>query len=321
MRTGSVDLKLLADAAEHRIRPYVRETPLEPSPALSEATGASVFCKLENLQFTGSFKARGAFNKLLTLSAAQRETGIVAASTGNHGAAVAFAQATLGIPGIVFVPENASPAKVANISRFGGTVRFFGAEGGETEVYARAYAAENGMAYVSPYNDWEVVAGQATIGVEIARQLPSLDAVVASLGGGGMIGGIAGYVDAVLPHVRVIAASPHNSMTMIASVRAGRIIETEHLPTLSDGTAGGVEHAAITLDLCTNHVDDYIEITEDEIKAAMRLFIEAHHMLLEGSAGVAIAALLKSKKALEGKTVAVIICGANISADRLKEAL
>ncbi len=318
--TLAIDIRGLVEAAETRIRAYVRETPLERSPALSDLTSANVFVKLENLQHTGSFKARGAFNKLLSLDAAGRAAGVVAASTGNHGAGVAYGIATLGIPGIVFVPEASSSAKVANIRRLGAEVRFFGAEGGATETHARAYAAEHGKVYVSPYNDWDVVAGQGTIGAEIARQLPGTDVVVASLGGGGLISGIAGYLKADKP-VRVIAASARNSKSMMDSVRAGRVIETQHLPTLSDGTAGGIEEGTITFDTCRRLIDDFVDVDEDAIKAAMRLFIESHHMLLEGSAGVAIAGLLARKGEVAGKTVVVVICGANISADRLKEAL
>jgi threonine dehydratase len=315
-----IDIRALAETAETRIRAYVRETPLEPSPALSALTGANVFVKLENLQHTGSFKARGAFNKVLSLDAAGRAAGIVTASTGNHGAGVAYAIAALGVSGIVFVPEGTSSAKLANIRQLGAEVRFFGAEGGATETHARAYAAERGKVYVSPYNDWEVVGGQATIGVEIARQLPETDVVIASLGGGGLISGIAGYLKAIRP-LRAVAASAANSKSMMDSVRAGRVIETVHLPTLSDGTAGGVEAGTITFETCRELVDDYVDVDEDSIKGAMRLFIEAHHMLLEGSAGVAIAGLLARKDDLAGKNVVVVICGANISADRLKEAL
>jgi threonine dehydratase len=315
------DVRALVEAAEARIRPFVRETPLEHSPVLSELSGADVYVKLENLQHTGSFKARGAFSKLLSLDDGARNAGVVAASTGNHGAGVAYAAATLGVRAIVFVPSIASPAKLDNIRRLGAEVRFFGVDGGDTEVHARAYAGEHGMTYVSPYNDWEVIGGQGTIGVEIARRLPRVQGVVASLGGGGLISGIAGYLKALDPTVITMAASARNSKAMMESVRAGRVVETEHLSTLSDGTYGGVEPDAITLDLCRDLVDMFVDVDEAAIKAAMRVFIEAHHMLLEGSGGVAIAGLLAQKERFAGRSVAVVICGANISADRLKEAL
>ncbi len=309
------------EAAAARLRAYVHETPLEFSPVLSDFTGATVHLKLENLQVTGSFKARGAFNRLLALSDQERRRGFVAASSGNHGAAMAYAARTLGIGGIIFVPETASPLKMDNIRRLGGDVRTFGKEGGATEVHARAYADKQGMTYVSPYNDPLVIAGQGTIGVELARQVPSADVLITSVGGGGLIAGSAGYLKARHPSVRAIGVSPRHSMAMAASVRAGHIVETEHLPTLSDGTAGGLEPGAITFDLCRSLVDEFIEVSEEQIAAALRLFIESQHMLCEGAAAVAIAGLLDATEQVRGKTVVVVICGANISAEQLKAAL
>ena len=307
--------------AQRRVRPHVRETPLAAAAALSELTGARVFAKLENLQVTGSFKARGAFHKLLALDDGARRRGVVAASTGNHGAAVAHAMTVLGVEGVVFVPDGAAPAKVANIRRLGAEVRFFGDESAETEMHARAFAAEHGMTYVSPYNDPEVVLGQSTIGVEMLRVRPELAAIYASLGGGGMVGGIGAYAKASGSQAAIVAVSARNSKAMMESVAAGRVVETAHLPTLSDGTAGGVEPGAITLDLCRASVDEFIDVTEAEIGAAMRLFIESEHQLLEGAAGAAVAGLLRSGRRHAGQDVGVVICGANIDADRLRDAL
>ncbi len=307
--------------AELRIRPYIRETPLARSEYLSELGGANVFCKLENLQYTGSFKARGAMNKLLALSPEERERGVITASTGNHGAAVARSAGVLGVSAIVFVPEGTDRSKVDAIRRLGGEVRFHGNDCVESEVFARRYAAEHGMTYVPPYNDMQVVGGQGTIGVEIARQLDEVDVVFAALGGGGMISGIAGYLKAVRPGVRIIGCSPENSQVMIQSVKAGRILDIPSLPTLSDGTAGGVEEGSITFDLCRELVDDYVTVTEEEIRDALRAFMDAHHMLIEGAAAVAVASFLKTKDQFRGKNVVVVICGANISAGRLKEVL
>ena len=307
--------------AELRIRPYIRETPLDRSEYLSELGGANVFCKLENLQYTGSFKARGAMNKLLALSPEERERGVITASTGNHGAAVARSAGVLGVSAIVFVPEGTDRSKVDAIRRLGGEVRFHGNDCVESEVFARRYAAEHGMTYVPPYNDMQVVGGQGTIGVEIARQLDEVDVVFAALGGGGMISGIAGYLKAVRPGVRIIGCSPENSQVMIQSVKAGRILDIPSLPTLSDGTAGGVEEGSITFDLCRELVDDYVTVTEEEIRDALRAFMDAHHMLIEGAAAVAVASFLKTKDQFRGKNVVVVICGANISAGRLKEVL
>ncbi|MBV8163113.1 MAG: threonine/serine dehydratase [Candidatus Eremiobacteraeota bacterium] len=316
-----IDFRSSVAAAYARIRDYVRKTPIEPSPVLSELTGATVFLKLENLQVTGAFKARGAFNKLLTLSEEERRRGYVTASSGNHGTAVAYAAKQLHMNGITFVPEGAAPLKIANMRRLGCDVRTFGSEGGASEVHARAYAKDHGMTYVSPYNDPIVVAGQGTIGIELGEQVPELQGVVVAVGGGGLISGIAGYLKGLTPELRVIGVSPQNSMAMIASVQAGHIVETEHLPTLSDGTAGGLEPGAITFDLCRDLVDRFETVSEDEIGSALRLFIDSHHMLCEGAAAAAIAGLLKAREAIRGSSVAVIICGANISSDHLRSAL
>jgi threonine dehydratase len=318
---ATISLKSLVDDAETRIRPHVRETPLEHSAILSDLTGASVHLKLENLQRTGSFKVRGAFNRLLSLDEGERARGVVAASSGNHGAAMALAMGVTGTAGIVFVPDSASRTKVEKIRRLGADVRFAGDESGATELFARSYAAEHHMTYVSPYNDMAVIAGQGTIGAELVRQLPAIDAVVASIGGGGLMSGIAGYLKSVKPDLVAIGASARNSNAMAASVRAGRVIETTHFETLSDGTAGGIEPGAITFDYCTSLVDEFVDVDEADIRSALRLFIESQAMLCEGAAALAIAGSLKLRERLRGKTVAVIVCGANISAETLKAAL
>jgi threonine dehydratase len=303
--------------AEHRLRGWVRETPVEPSPVLGQETGAEVHLKLENFQRTGSFKIRGAMNKLLTLTPEERARGVVAASTGNHGAAVADGTSVLGIQGTIFVPEDASPTKVATIRSFGTEVRLEGADCVVAELRARRYAEKTGRVYVSPYNDPVVVAGQGTVGLELANQLESVDAVLVALGGGGLIAGLGGFLKSIVPEVEVIACSPEKSAVMHASIEAGRILELDSEPTLSDGTAGGVEPGAITFELCRTIVDRYVLVSEDEIAAAMRLIIDRHHMLIEGAAGVPVAALLKEKASFAGKRVAVVLCGANISPEIL----
>ena len=307
--------------AANRIAPHIRETPLDHSPFFSELTGANVFLKLENLQFTGSFKLRGAFNKLLSLTPEQRAAGCVAASSGNHGAAVAFAMSKLGTKGVIFVPEGTSTTKVEAIKRAGGELRFFGTDGLDTEMHAREYAAENGMCYLSPYNDEDIVAGQGTCGVEIAKQLPQADAIFAAVGGGGLISGVGSFLKSVNPTMAVVACQPAASAVMTESVKAGEILELPSQPTLSDGTAGGIEADAITFDLCRAVTDDYVVVSEDQIAEAMRQFIDAHHMLLEGAAGVALAGLRLRADSYQGKNVVVIICGGNISREMLKEVI
>jgi threonine dehydratase len=305
--------------AEQRIRPYIRETPLEFSPTLSTKT-CSVYLKLENYQHTGSFKVRGAFNKLLSLSTEEKINGIVTASTGNHGAATAYALKILNAKGMIFVPENASKTKVANIQRYGADVQFFGQDGVETEYHARKTALEQGLHYVSPYNDEMIIAGQGSIGVELSRQLDRVDNVLVALGGGGLISGTAAYLKSVNPNVNIIACSPQNSAVMMESVKVGKILDLPSLPTFSDGTAGGVEENAITFELCQNLVDDYVTVTEKEIKTVWRDFIASHHMMIEGAAAMVVACYQKMQTRLEGNTV-LVICGANVSLETLREVI
>lgn len=308
-------------AAHVRIAAHVHLTPNDPSLPLSERFGAEVWLKGEHLQHAGSFKTRGATNKLLCLTRDQKARGVVAASTGNHGASVAWAGRRLGIPVSVFVPNGASSAKVEMIRRYGAEVVMHGTDGLDAEVFARRYAIDHGMPYVSPYNDPLVVAGQGTVGVEIHQQLKNLDAVIVAVGGGGLIGGTAAYLKSALPNVRVIAASPVNSPVMALSVRAGHIVEHVSEPTLSDGTAGGVEQNAITFDLCRTLVDEWVELPEDEIAHAMRAFIAEHHQLIEGSAAVALAGLARIAERFRGQRVSVVLCGSNVSVETLRNVL
>ena len=304
--------------AANAIKAHIRETPLDYSPYFSELTGAQVWMKMENLQHTGSFKLRGASNKLLSLSDEERAKGCVTASSGNHGAAVAHAMHSLGVKGTVFVPEQTSSTKVAAIKRAGADIQFFGTDGLDTEMHAREYAAANGMAFLSPYNDEQVVAGQGTCGVEIARQLPDVDAVFVAVGGGGLISGVGAFLKSVNSSLALIACQPAASPVMTESVRAGHIVDIPSDKTLSDGTAGGIEAGAITFEICRDLVDEYVLVSEEEIAEAMRGFIDSHHMLLEGAAGVALAGLMKSAAQYQGKNVVVIICGGNVSRDTLK---
>lgn len=307
--------------AANRIGEYIRETPLDYSPYFSELSGANVYLKLENLQHTGSFKLRGAFNKLLSLTTAEREAGGVAASSGNHGAAIAYAMSALGVTGVIFVPEQTSPTKVDAIKSAGGDVRFFGTDGLDTENHAREFAEANNMTYLSPYNDEDVIAGQGTCGVEIARQLSSVDAVFIAVGGGGLISGVGTFLKSVNPETTVVSCQPAASAVMTESVKAGEILDIPSDKTLSDGTAGGIEAGAITYDICRDLVDDYEVVSEEQIADAMCKFIDSHHMLLEGAAGVALAGLLASAERYQGQNVVVIVCGGNISRDTLKKVI
>ena len=322
-------------AAAERIRPHIAETPLIPSPFLSQQTGAAVFLKLENRQTTGSFKLRGATNKLLGLTEAERALGVVTASTGNHGLAVAHAASQLGIAATIFMPEDASPRKVAKLRTFDVELCFIPGDAVNAETTARRTAEETNRLFVSPYNDPEIVAGQGSVAVEMLRQQPALDAVFVAVGGGGLIGGIGSYLkeehglarietdshgfSPVRAGVQTIGCLPENSTVMLESVKAGRIVEMEGLPTLSDGTAGGIEPDAITFAICRRVVDDWMTVSEAEIAEAMRLVHRESGEVIEGAAGVAVAALLQTDQHYAGQTVAVVICGGNIDEARFRE--
>ena len=208
-------------AAAERIAPLIVATPLLRSAAFSDATGADVYFKLENRQHTGSFKLRGASNCLMSIAA----TRCVAASSGNHGAAVAYAMGKLGMSGIIFVPEQTSSAKVDAIRSYGGEVRFFGTDGLDTEQEARAYAARENLYYVSPYNDESVIAGQGTCGIEIVQQLPDVDAAFIAVGGGGLIGGVGSVLKQHNPDLLLFGCQPEVSAVMAHSIAAGEILD------------------------------------------------------------------------------------------------
>ncbi len=307
--------------AAERLRGHVRETPVDGSPELDRRSGARVHLKLENIQHTGSFKLRGAMNKVLSLGANDRAGGVVAASTGNHGAGVAYACREAGIPCRVFVPEGSSPSKLATIRAYGATIELAGDDGVVSERTARRFADESGLAYVSPYNDTRVIGGQGTIGEELERQIGAMDAIFISLGGGGLASGVAGYLKAVNPDLEVVACSARNSAVMYESLRAGEILDLESEPTLSDGTAGGIETGSITFPLCRELIDRHVLVSEADIAAALELILDRQHLLVEGAAALAVAGLIETGDRYRGKNVAVVLCGGNISVETLRSVL
>lgn len=315
-------LQTAVETAVTRITPFARVTYCEHSAYYSELSGANVFLKLENLQHTGSFKFRGALNKILSLDPQSTGKGVVTASTGNHGAGVTMAASIIGSKAIVFVSTNASRSKVDAMKRLGADVRVFGDDPVEAEYEARRFAEENALVYVSAYNDPEIVAGQGTIAFELMDQCDTIDAVFVSLGGGGLISGIGGYFKSVSPLTHVIGCSPENSKVMIQSIELGELKgDLPSLPTLSDGTAGGIEDGSITFEMCREFVDEYVTVSEDEIAAALKGFMDAHHMQIEGAAAVAIAAFLKTSDKYTDKNVVIVICGANIGTESLRKVL
>lgn len=305
-----------AAQASARIEKFIERTPLRHSVALSNELHAEVYFKLENLQTTGSFKLRGATNRLMTLTAEQRASGCVAASSGNHGAAVACAMQRLDTTGIIFVPEQTSAIKVDAIKSFGGDVRHFGTDGLDTEQHARDFADKNGMLYLSPYNDEQVIAGQGSCGVEIVDQLSDIDAAFISVGGGGLIAGVGSVLKTHDPKVKIFGCQPAASAVMAHSIAAGELLDLPSEPTLSDGTAGGIEAGAITFALNQVVVDEFVLVDEVQIAAAMRLYKQHEQQRIEGAAGVAVAALMARKEQLTGQKIVVIVCGGNISDEK-----
>jgi len=311
-------------AAEGRIRSHVRETPLELSPYLSAEADADVYLKLESQQITGSFKLRGAMNKFLSLSKGDRSRPVVTASSGNHAGAVAYALKELGGTGIIYLPSTVSRAKVEALEPYGPygvELRFVGSDSVEGELEAKRVSREEGLLYISPYSDPQVIGGQGTIAVEVERQLERFDAVFVPVGGGGLISGIAGYFRARSPSVRIVGCQPRASPVMYESLAAGRILDLPSERTLADGTAGGVDPDAITFAICQRDVDEMVLVSEDEIALAMRLAIEKHCMLIEGAAALSIASFRKMRPAYRGQTVVLVVSGKKVSLDTLKTLL
>jgi threonine dehydratase len=298
-------------AAYHRIALLVRETPLEYSAELG------AFLKLEHLQHTGSFKFRGASNKIALLTPGQAAAGVVTASNGNHGLGVAAASRARGIAAEVFVSSHVSAAKARRIEAMGTALHFAGDDPLTAELAARRAAAETGRVFISPYNDLDVVAGQGTIGVELHLQLAQIDAVFVAVGGGGLIGGIGEYLKAVSPGTEIVGCWPEHSPVMHECLKAGRIVEVAEQPTLSESTAGGLEPGSVTFDVCRRVIDRSVLVSEDEILRAMRLLLETEHWVIEGAAGVAVAAFLQEAPRWRGKNAVILICGRNVSAEVL----
>ena len=314
-------------SAAQRIHPYVLETPVIPALHLSRETGAQVYLKMESEQYTNSFKIRGAVNKLLSLNteahSSHEDTGlsVVTASTGNHAQGVARALGMTDIKGTIFLPENPEPSKLAALKHYDVDLEQYGKDSLETELHAKQVAEERGAVWISPYNDPDIIAGQGTIGLELKEQLNTIDDVLVTVGGGGLISGIATCLSCISPQTRIIGCQPENAPDMFRCIEAGEIISIKQRDTLSDGSAGGVEPGAITFPICSALVNEYVLVSEDEIKCAMRLIIDQHHKIIEGAAAVAVAAFLKRQEQFRGRTVVIILCGGNISSDKLKAVL
>ena len=310
------DLKESCQTAYNNIKKHIVKTPLIHSKNLSSISDSNVFLKLENFQHTGSFKLRGAMNKILNLP--DKSISVVAASSGNHGAAVAYSLRNLKMKGLVYVPENAVSSKVKLMKKYGVEVRYSGNDSLIAESSAISYAEENNLSFVSPYNDIDVISGQGTIGVEMINQLKDLDVLFITVGGGGLISGVGGYLKSINSNIKIIGCSPENSPVMKISLNKGKIIEFDSLPTLSEGSAGGIERDSITYNFCEEFIDNFYLVSEKEIIENIKFFIANEKLLIEGAAAVSVAAFLKNKKLFKGMNVGIVICGGNIGNDTLK---
>jgi threonine dehydratase len=306
--------------AYQRISPLIRKTPLEYSSFLSEQTGANVYLKQENLQITGSFKARGGLNKVLSLSSAELEKGVITASTGNHAAAVANAVDVAGGFATIYMPETVSKTKVENLKQYKNIkVELHGQDSVEAELEASRVAKSQGLIYISPYNDEEIIGGQGTIAKEILEDLADVSTIFVPIGGGGLISGIGGFAKNQDQSIEIIGCQPENSAVMYHSIQAGKVLEMSSEPTVSDGTAGGMEVDSITFPICQKVIDRFHLISENEIINALGILIKHHFILAEGAAGLAVASLIKNKELYQNKNVVLILCGNKMTVDLLKK--
>ncbi|WP_262027778.1 pyridoxal-phosphate dependent enzyme [Microvirga sp. Mcv34] len=300
--------------ARRRIRPHIYETPLLPSRRIGRERGSSVFFKAENFQLTGSFKIRGAASKMTALGL---DRAVITASSGNHGIASAQAASSIGQALTVVLPETVAPAKLERIRSFNVDVILHGAESGLAELYAQQEAASRGLVYVSPYNDPEIVAGQGTIGLELLEQAESIDNVFVAMGGGGLIGGIGAVLKSFSPQTRVFGVAAQNSAALAAAMAAGRVVETEHLDTLADGVAGGMDEDSMTLPLAMSVIDEVVTCTEAEIADALKDLAFKENQIVEGAAALALAGFLKVAESCRGQRNVIVLCGANFDRDKI----
>jgi threonine dehydratase len=310
----AVDLATIRAAAA-RIAPHVARTPVLRSPALDAAAGARLHFKCESLQEVGAFKARGAANAVFSLDSAQARRGVVTHSSGNHGAALAWAAARRGIPAYIVMPSSAPAVKQANVRGFGGDVRLCAPTVAAREAACAAVQAETGATLVHPYNDWRVIAGQGTAALELLEDVPGLDAVVAPVGGGGLLSGTALATHGVAPHVAVHGAEPKGADDAQRSLAAGRIVPQENPRTIADGLRTSL--GELTFAVIAREVAGIATASEDAIVRAMRLMWEKLRIVVEPSSAVPLACFLERTLALDGLRVGVIVTGGNVDLDRL----
>ncbi|KAG1660892.1 hypothetical protein FOA52_015934 [Chlamydomonas sp. UWO 241] len=309
-------------AARQRISGLIYATPLLPSLKLGDAYGCDLRFKAENFQLTGSFKMRGAA-ALMTDDGLPPGARLITSSSGNHGIACARAASLTKRSLTVVLPKTVARAKLEKIRAYGVDVVLHGTEAGAAELHAQALAASGGFVYVSPYNDARVIAGQGTIGLELIEQAQGtrIDTVFVAMGGGGLISGVGAVLKTFSPGTRVIGVAAASSAALAASMAAGRVVEMEHLDTLADGVAGGVDEGSVTLALALQVVDEVVTCSEAEIAAALRQLAWQENMVVEGAAALALAGFVRRADELRGRVNVVLLCGANYDRDRILPAI
>jgi threonine dehydratase len=311
--------------AHGRIAPYVRRTPLVESAWLSSVAGADIRLKLESLQVTHSFKPRGMVNAALALidgaSAGDKVPTLVTASAGNAGRALAYAAERLGLHTTVFTPRDAPRAKLDAIRRHGADLRAEADDYNDAERRAKAYAAEKGLLYISPFSHPDLIAGFGTVALEVFEDFPGIDTYVVPVGGGGLISGIGLAAKALSRAVRIIGVEVEASHPFAVSVREGRLTEVLVGPSIADGLVGNIDPETITFDLVRRYVDELTQVSEDDLKEGIRGLVTQEHLIAEGAGIAGVAAALARRADLKGRRVAIVVSGANIDVERLRAIL
>lgn len=298
--------------AKKRIKDVVVDTPLSYATQLSQISGCEVYLKKENLQVTGAFKIRGAYNKIASLTPAQRECGVVAASAGNHAQGVALSASKFNIKAVIIMPESTPLTKVNGVKHYGAEVILAGANYDEAYAYALEFGEKNSLTFVHPFEDEEVIAGQGTIALDILDTCKDLDAVLIPVGGGGLISGMACALKSINSNIEVIGVSATGAPALKNSFELGRAVDTISVRTIADGIAVR-DTSQITLDYMLESVDKFISVDDEEIASAILYLIEKQKLVVEGAGAVGVAALLHNKlEHLKGKKVAVVLSGGNM---------
>jgi threonine dehydratase len=309
------------EAARKRIAGAVYNSPCPPSIPLSEITGMKIFCKLDNLQRTGSFKERGARNALAQLSPDQQKRGVIAASAGNHAQALAYQGSLLGIPATVVMPKFAPLIKISTCQQLGATVILHGDGFGEAKARAHEIAAEKGLAYINGYDDPAIIAGQGTIALEVLEQVPDLEAVIVPVGGAGLLAGVSLALKTLRPNVKIVAVEAENVASFSAALKAGRPTKITMRPTLADGLAIP-QVGANAFQIARPLVDLTVTVSEEEIALAILRLVELEKSVVEGAAATPLAACMSGKlKELAGKRVVLLLCGGNIDPNVLSRVI